>query len=62
MKRTIKIALCFALIFCFSFSVTAYAANETDASTTIKYTKSGSSETMSTPTASYEITYPPKSL
>lgn len=58
MKRTIKIALCFALIFCFTFSVTAYAANETDASTTIKYTKSGSSETMSTPTASYEINIP----
>lgn len=57
MKRISKSIICLALVFCFSFSVTAYAANETDASTTVTYTKSGG-ETVSTPTASYEINIP----
>lgn len=59
MKRAVMSMVCIGLIVCCSFSTIAHAANETDASTTVTYTKSGNGDLSPAPTtASYEINIP----
>lgn len=61
MKIKLKTALCIVLIVCIALTSTAYAANETEATTRIIYTKEGESSgppAAAAPAASYEINIP----
>lgn len=64
MKRRIITSLCLALAVCFSFSLTARAANETDIKTTVSYIIEAEPEatesipTISQPRKIYELSIP----
>lgn len=61
MKIKLKTALCIVLIVCTALTSTAYAANETEATTRIIYTKEGESSgppAAAASAASYEINIP----